>query len=305
MIYDCFPFFNELDLLEIRLHELDPVVDRFVLIEATRTFQKQPKPLFYADNRERFARFHDKIVHVVVDRYPNFFAKFRLPTAWDYDNHQKNQVARGLVDCRPNDTIIISDLDEIPAAAKVAAYRDTAGIRVFEQRLSNFFFNCVATQCPDETHLALRQGEVYWRGSVMLSYRELRSFQQARLLRNRRDDGVVTILQGGWHFSFMGGWEMVRTKLDAWAHTRERFYNPQSLSDPARLQAMIEQGKDLFGRDYHYQFQPVDERLPAHVVDNPDRFQRYLRPPQGLSLPIMGVPPGNSIRQGIGPISAA
>lgn len=55
MIIDCFTFFNELDVLEIRLRELDGVVDRFVLVEATLTHQGKPKPLLYAENKERFA----------------------------------------------------------------------------------------------------------------------------------------------------------------------------------------------------------------------------------------------------------
>ena len=55
MIYDCFTAFNELELLEIRLHELSPVVDRFVLVEATRTHSNLPKPLYFRDNWSRFA----------------------------------------------------------------------------------------------------------------------------------------------------------------------------------------------------------------------------------------------------------
>lgn len=278
MIYDCFPFFNELDLLEIRLNELDAVVDKFVLIEATRTFQKQPKPLYYQDNRQRFAAFNDKIIHIVVDEYPGFFAKFRTPTAWDYDNHQKNQVVRGLIDCQPEDTIIISDLDEIPAAAKITAFKHTPGVKVFEQRLSNFFINCIATESPDECHLVKRNSEVYWRGSVMLNYGDFYSFKQSRLMRNCTEDTVVHITEGGWHFSFMGGWEMVRTKLDAWAHTQERFYNPAILKDPHQLQAMIEGGKDLFGRDYRYQFKPLDARYPRYLLDHPEQFAQYIKP---------------------------
>jgi len=73
MIYDCFSFFNELDLLEIRLHELDPVVDKFVLVEASKTFQGKDKPLFYDENKERYKEFSEKIIHVVVDKFLVFF----------------------------------------------------------------------------------------------------------------------------------------------------------------------------------------------------------------------------------------
>ena len=67
MIYDCFTFFNELDLLEIRLNTLNDVVDRFVIAEATRTYMGKRKELLFERNRERYAAFADKIIYVVVD----------------------------------------------------------------------------------------------------------------------------------------------------------------------------------------------------------------------------------------------
>ena len=70
MVYDCFQFFNELDILKIRLHVLNPVVDRFVISEATETFSGLKKPLYYEENKELFAEFADKIIHVVVEDTP-------------------------------------------------------------------------------------------------------------------------------------------------------------------------------------------------------------------------------------------
>ena len=59
MIYDAFPFLDELELLELRLKELAAVVDRHILVESTLTFQGTPKPLYYAENERRFANFRD------------------------------------------------------------------------------------------------------------------------------------------------------------------------------------------------------------------------------------------------------
>jgi beta-1,4-mannosyl-glycoprotein beta-1,4-N-acetylglucosaminyltransferase len=69
-VFDGFTFFNELDLLELRLNELAGHVDFFVLVEAPMTFQGKPKPLFYAENQARFAAFRDKIIHLVIDDMP-------------------------------------------------------------------------------------------------------------------------------------------------------------------------------------------------------------------------------------------
>jgi beta-1,4-mannosyl-glycoprotein beta-1,4-N-acetylglucosaminyltransferase len=69
VIYDCFPFFNELELLELRLHELAPVVDRHVLVEATVTHSGQPKPLHFADNEDPFRHHRPDytFAHVEID----------------------------------------------------------------------------------------------------------------------------------------------------------------------------------------------------------------------------------------------
>src|SRR5689334_18016752 len=103
MIYDTFPFYNELDLLEIRLEELDQVADRFVLVEATRTHTNKPKPLYYAENRDRFARFQNRIIHVVLDDMPD------TTDAWVLENFQRCGIRRGLTGCRPDDLILMSD----------------------------------------------------------------------------------------------------------------------------------------------------------------------------------------------------
>ena len=70
MIYDCFQFFNELDILKIRLEVMNPIVDKFVISEATETFSGLKKPLYYEENKELFSKFQDKIIHVVVEDTP-------------------------------------------------------------------------------------------------------------------------------------------------------------------------------------------------------------------------------------------
>ena len=131
MVYDCFQFFNELDILKLRLHIMNPVVDRFVISEATETFSGNPKPLYYEENKEMFAEFADKIIHVVVDDTPPGYTH-------DRDTFQKNAVGRGLKDCTEEDIIIFSDLDEIPNPEKIKEILqnfDRTKIYHFAQRL--------------------------------------------------------------------------------------------------------------------------------------------------------------------------
>ena len=109
MIYDCVPFFNELDILKLRMQIMAPYVDFFVIEEASVTFSGEPKRMIFAENRQLFAEFEEKIRYVAVENSP-----LEGVTTHERDKFQKNQLIRGLSDCRPEDIIIFSDVDEIP-----------------------------------------------------------------------------------------------------------------------------------------------------------------------------------------------
>ena len=120
MLFDCFSFFNELDLLEVRLHELDALVDYFVLVEARRTFQGEPKPLYFADNADRFRRYSGKLIHAVVVNFPR-------TTPMDWIRNPSMPIGResttGAIrspgvarKASGSDLIIVSDVDEMLSA---------------------------------------------------------------------------------------------------------------------------------------------------------------------------------------------
>ena len=108
MVYDCIPFFNELDILNLRLHVLNSYVDKFIIEEATVTFSGEPKELCFEKNKEMFREFLPKIEYIVVDNSPvNTTTHLR-------DKFQKNALEKGLADAGENDMILLSDVDEIP-----------------------------------------------------------------------------------------------------------------------------------------------------------------------------------------------
>ncbi|MEM9982499.1 MAG: hypothetical protein AAF734_08385, partial [Bacteroidota bacterium] len=278
-------FFNELDLLEIRLHELDEIVDQFILVEATRTFQKQPKPLYFQENRERFAPFLDKIVHIVVDEYPHFFKKFRVPTFWDYDNHQKEFMLRGLkkVQAKPEDTIIISDLDEIPKLSKILAFKDIPGYKVFEQRFYFYYLNGLCTfydtKDPVRNEKYNHHGLGYWRGPIMLSYQELiqerKTIKKTRILRGEEGKKITIVPEGGWHFSFMGGLDKIIHKINNWAHGE---FNTAENNDPGYLKKLIEAGKDMMGTETQFTFVALDDTFPQYLLQNVEKYKHLIKP---------------------------
>ena len=96
MIYDCFTFFNELDLLEIRLNVLNGCVDKFVLVEMGKTHTGKDKPLVFEQNKERFSIFKDKIIHIIVDDYPELEKSESdgYGNKWLLENYQRDAIMR-------------------------------------------------------------------------------------------------------------------------------------------------------------------------------------------------------------------
>ncbi len=277
-----FPFFNELELLEIRLHELDPVVDVFVLAEARHTFQKKKKDLVFEAHKERFARFLPKIRHIVVDELPGFFYKWRKPDAWVVSDYQKGQVIRGLFDAKDGDTVIFSDVDEIPKADAVRAAVGKPGITVFEQRLYAYYLNNICTdydthgiQCVAQYN---RDGLGWWRGSVMLDFASFkrigRSIKKMRLLHDMPEPRVTVVHDAGWHFTSIGDVERIALKLESYEHSEA---NTDETKNPATMRQRIQEGKSIFldNKSLH-KIVPLDNTFPQHLGQYPEKFHHIL-----------------------------
>lgn len=231
-VFDCFTFFNELDILDIRLAELDPLVDFFVLVEATRTFTGRPKPLYYADNRQRYARYADKIIHVVVDDLP-----LDAPTHWIRESYQRDCIMRGLTEARPDDRIIISDCDEIPkpnllrqallslglSRRIVAFWCDNYIYRVnlrhdsHDHRLGPRLLTMSALPSPQKVR------EIQFRFSKRGYLRPLAAPVACyRVLRRLGTFLWPTIVwHGAWHFTHMGDVDAVNLKISSDSHADE------------------------------------------------------------------------------------
>ena len=250
MLYDCFTFFNELEILDIRLHEMAPAVDRFVLVEARKTFQGAEKPLYFEENKALFTPFLDKIEHIIVDFPPDIdhFRNAKSP-AWAREYFQRDQIARGLAGARPDDLILISDVDEIVKVPLLQKAR--AGLRKGQMGVFTGF---------SYAHYLNRQvsDEIWQLGPRLCHFADFRSAQTvrniklnaSRSLKNTRLGAWHTRLKNWidcgfsgplikyenaiWHFTSIGGWERFRAKIDAFAHEEERD-NPTYQSEAAFL----------------------------------------------------------------------
>jgi beta-1,4-mannosyl-glycoprotein beta-1,4-N-acetylglucosaminyltransferase len=250
MVYDCFIFFNELDVLDIRLNELDSVVDVFVLVEARYSHQGKPKPLFFEDNKERFKKFLHKIRHIIVEEFPD------TDNTWVREPFQRNAISRGLTDCSPDDVIVLSDVDEIPKASVIKEYHTDMGLTCAVTDLYYYKINYRGTE--------------KWYKLRIFPYSEIKGGDIQQFRGDKDYDYKTTIFNGGWHFSFLGNKQEIRYKIDNWAHSE---FNNDKIKSDENIQASLETGRDLVGRDLVFNAVPIDESFPQFVRENLSRFE--------------------------------
>jgi len=281
-IYDCFLFFNEIDLLKLRMNILKDEVDHFVIVESTSTFTSKDKQLWFQENREEFGEFKDKIIHVVVDDSPSQFCNINYgsdeltnkilkhvdeSTGWDRNNaghtqwgvetYQRECMIRGLVDCNDDDIIIISDLDEIPNPDKVSELREIThdDFYEFKQKMYCYYVNLLK--------------ESNWSGPKVCTYKRLKDISINHLRQNKFTNN--TVMDGGWHFSFFGGADKVKEKIEAYSHQE---YNNAYIKE--NIAANIENGIDPFFRGTLTEV-VIDDSYPKYILDNLDKYKHMIK----------------------------
>lgn len=247
MIYDCFIFFNELDLLDIRLNVMDKYVDYFVIVESKKTFTFKDKPLYYEENRHLFEKFSDKIIHIVTD--------FETQSDWGNEFHQRECIKQH-VKFDDKDIVILSDLDEMP---NLSGFNFSIGTEVygFDHQYYYYYLNCKMslTQCITKV---FRAEHFKYR-----SVQEMRTFYPVEMAPKM-----------GWHFSFMGGIKRIQDKMNAFAHQDMNL--PEYNTDEA-LQKVMEENKDLFNRDFSFEDVKIDGSYPKYIVNNKDKFKHLIK----------------------------
>lgn len=258
-IIDGFIFFNELALLNMRLHELDDTVDFFVIVESRITHSGNPKPLHFELNKAHFRQFLPKIVHHVIDGRPrpaNLWRRF-FPhrNAIEFHHRAAIQDAVQLVPgLSPDDIVLFSDVDEIPNPAYLRRDRfNGENVIVFNQRY--FFYDL---GCEN-----LRG----WPGTIGMTYHQFAyaDLNKLRKSENRaKDSRIINVPEvavrechAGWHCSNFGGVERIATKLESSSHQK---YNQDRYKDRKVLADNIRNRRDWLQRDEpEHVLQPNDE----------------------------------------------
>ncbi len=285
-IYDTFCFFNELDILELRLNILDPYVDYFVISEASVTHTGVAKPYYYEENKERFTKFNHKIIHLKITDTPNDFINLppiqdtstpdgkcvskihefvqtqtnrfdrRTQVAYGRDFFQKECIRRGLINCNDDDIILFSDCDEIPnpeLLKTIDTIFDKTNFYSFSQDMYYYYFNVLK--------------EHDWKGTRIGRYKDLKDYSYNEL----RAQKLPTLSNGGWHFSYMGGVEKIKTKIESFsAQELNNSYVISSISDN------MNKGIDPFFRSQLTKVE-IDNTYPKYLLDNLDKYKEMIK----------------------------
>lgn len=282
MVYDCFMFFDELDLLEIRMNILNSVVDYFVITEATTTLMGNPKKMYFADNMERFTEFKDKIIYNPLD-----LNNMKFTNQWQREMYQKNYCINGVKGAKEDDVVIFSDIDEIPNPVKIIEIKEnfeTDKIYHFAQNLYYFFMNYKSVDGKLLSSSGEFEGiddkERKWLGTKICSYASAKKYGMDALRHPELiNENAIRVADGGWHFSYMGGshksaTKRIKDKLAAFSHAED--YNKWKFNNSIIIYLSIFLGRDLLRRNAKFQKVKIDKSYPEWLVENYKNYRHLI-----------------------------
>ncbi len=265
MIYDCFSYWDEDLLLDLRLNILDKFVDYFVIVEGNKTWQNNSKELIFDINK--FKKFKDKIIYIPVDDLPDGKNPYLR------ENHQRNCILRGLKKAQKEDLIIISDLDEIPNPETFNLFKKEMKYAVFQQKHFYYKFNLQSKNHP------------FWLGSRICIFSELKSPQWLRDLKfkkrpfwrldKKRLNNILP--NGGWHFCNLKTLDKLKYKYENLCETNDPIVFNEKIDQKylteKNIQNNIENRRDIIGRNDEFIKINIDKSFPQYLIHNLDKYK--------------------------------
>lgn len=257
MIIDATTFNGEFDLLEIRLNILDEYVDQFVIVEAPTTFSGKPKPLYYKQQEERYAKWKDKIKYFVIDE--NYSDEERKQAEnspntrgaehWKHEFLQKESIKKALTHLNDGDVCFIGDCDEIWDDSLLP--RQPGIVSKLKLKVFTYYINN-------------RSDEEFY-GTITGYYKDIKD----ECLNHLRVNANKTFGFCGWHFTSLK--DGLKRKLTD-SYTSDSYASPEVM---ANLEDNIENNRDFLGRPFTY---TIDEsELPKYIIDNKLRYAHLFK----------------------------
>ncbi|MEP1199894.1 hypothetical protein [Tateyamaria sp.] len=276
-IIDCFTFFNELDVLELRLKTHSPVVDQFVLVESRQTFQGNEKPCYYEENVARFAEFSDKITHIIVEKFAE------TSDSWHREAEQRNYMNAVVNEFEDTDIILLSDVDELVRPECLLKLKEDPPkdneVVCFSLQYCFYFLNLVYFE-PWQ-----RLGP---RAVIKKTFPGMQNLRNIRgPIENRRRDFVRAlraakrmgrfvkrrlVKNAGWHFAWIGGKDAAAAKILA-ISTHSRMRNRSS--DELVSDILTQRNAAISGGD-NFKVMPIDDSFPLEIQENYENWSSFI-----------------------------
>jgi beta-1,4-mannosyl-glycoprotein beta-1,4-N-acetylglucosaminyltransferase len=267
-IFDCFSYWDEDLLLDIRLNTLDQYVDYFVIVEGNKTWQNNYKKLRF--DIKNFPKFKSKIIYIPVVDMPDG------DNPYVRENFQRNCILKGLTNAADEDLILVSDLDEIPNLEQINKFKPEMRFAVFKQKHFYYKINLQSQTNP------------FWYGSRICVKKYLKSPQWLRDLKFKkrpfwridklRLNNILDL--GGWHFCNLKSPEELLYKYKNLCETNDPYVFKEKIDekylDIDEIKKKINTGKDLIGRDESYEKIELDESFPKYILDNLHNYKNWI-----------------------------
>ena len=291
-IYDCFMYFDEDIVLDVRLNFLNEFVDQFVIIESVYNHRGEKRvPLFKID---KFKKYKDKIKYILINDIPpgieiinkedeDVYRK-SIFNASKRENFQRNQILKGLTEANEEDWIIISDLDEIPNLSKINLKNTKDKLIFFNQHMMYYKFN-------------LKLNDYIWVGSKACKMKNLQSPQWIRDIKNKNYDwwridiffsrrkykNILFVEDGGWHFSYLKNPKGIEKKLKSYLHHIDYDLNPVGVEG---IEKMINSKRTIYNIKADQKENKFDginklskidiNLLPSYILKNKAKFKDWI-----------------------------
>jgi len=263
-IYDCFQYFNEDHMVDLRLNILDEYVDYFIISESTKTHQGKNKKINF--NINKFSKFKHKIKFIVADYKKEINFTKHTGGESPIEQHQRNSLIEGLKNASNEDLVILSDSDEIPDLKKLSEINNKKKYIAFCQKMFMYKLNL---QNLNESN---------WIGSKITKVKYLNSMQEFRNMKFKNypfwriDKFSQQIINGGWHFSFLQTPDQILNKIKSFSHGE---FNQESLNAKV-IEKKILDNEDIFGRKNKLKKVDIDNSYPTYITKNKDKLSDWI-----------------------------
>ncbi len=263
-IYDCFQYFDEDHMVDLRLNILDKYVDYFVISESTKTHQGKEKKINF--NINNFPKFKNKIKLIIAEYNKNINFENHTGGESPIEQHQRNSLIKGIELAEPEDLIILSDSDEIPDLTKIQEIKKNKRYIAFSQSMFMYKLNL---QNLDESN---------WIGSKITKKKNITTMQNLRDLKFknypfwRLDKRNLQIIKGGWHFSYLQNSQQILKKIRSFSHGE---FNNKELNKEL-IEKKILKNEDIFDRGFALKKVKIDNTYPEYILENKDRYSEWI-----------------------------